>query len=183
MLSASLSKIINIVLYQVGWFSCVLGAAYGFPLSGALGAFALVLLHLLLTDTRKAEIQLAICSCLIGVVIDSLQQAAGLFTFKADPLWPLWLPLWIFVVWAQFATLFRFALHWLSGRYLLGAFLGGLGGPLAYWGGIRLGAASFGDSPLITLVVLAFVWAGVTPLLLWSRQKLASAEGCYRRFF
>lgn len=183
MLSESLSKVINIVLYQAGWFSCVLGAAYGFPLGGALGAAALVGLHLLLTDARKAEIQLAFCACLIGVLVDSLQQAAGLFTFKTDPRWPVWLPLWVFVIWAQFATLFRFALHWLSGRYLLGAFLGALGGPLAYWGGIRLGAASFGDNPLFTLVVLAVVWAGVTPLLLWTRQKLASAEGCYRRFF
>jgi hypothetical protein len=183
MLSASLSKVINIVLYQTGWFSCVLGASFGFPLSGALGAVALVGLHLLLTDARKTEIQLIFYACLLGVVVDSLQQAAGLFSFKADPRWPLWLPLWVFVIWAQFATLFRFALHWLSGHYLLGACLGALGGPLAYWGGMRLGAASFGDNPLFTLVVLAAVWAGMVPLLLWIRQKLASAEGCYRRFF
>jgi hypothetical protein len=183
MLSTSLSKVINVVLYQLGWFSCVLGAAYGFPLSGVLCAFALVVLHLLLTDNRKAEIKLLLSACLLGVLLDSLQQATGLFTFKDDPSWPLWLPLWVFVIWAQFATLFRFALHWLARRYVLGALLGALGGPLAYWGGIRLGAASFGDRPLLTLVVLAVVWAGVTPLLLMIRQKLASAEGCYRRFY
>jgi hypothetical protein len=182
MLSVSLSKIINIVLYQVGWFSCVLGAAYGYTFSGALAAAVLVMLHLYLTDNRKAEIQLVSFACLLGVLIDSLQQSAGLFFFKVDPRWPLWLPLWVLVVWAQFVTLFRFALHWLSGRYLLGALFGALGGPLAYWGGIRLGAASFGDSPLLTLAVLAVVWSGVTPLLLWSRQKLASAEGYYRLF-
>ena len=182
MLSASLSKTINIVLYQLGWFSCVLGAAYGFPLGGALGAAALVGLHLVLTDARKAEIKLISSACLLGVLVDSSMQAIGLFTFKKDPSWPLWLPLWVSVIWGQFATLFRFALHWLSGRYLLGALFGALGGPLAYWGGIRLGAASFGDSPILTLVVLAVVWAGVTPLFLWGRQKLSSAEGGYRRF-
>lgn len=183
MLTASRSKIINIMLYQVGWFSCVLGAAYGFPLGGALGAAALVGLHLVLTDDRKVEIKLVLSACLLGVLVDSLQQATGLFTFRKDPLWPLWLPLWVFVIWGQFATLFRFALHWLCGRYLLGALLGAVGGPLAYWGGIRLGAASFGDRPLLTVVVLTVVWAGVTPLLLFLRQKLASTEGCYRRFF
>ena len=183
MLSPTLSKIINVVIYQVGWFSCVLGAALGFPLSGAVGALALVAVHLLLTDSRKAEIQLLLATCLLGVVVDSLQQAAGLFTFKTDPRWPLWLPLWVFVIWAQFATMFRFALHWLAGRYLLGALFGALGGPLAYWGGIRKGAATFGDNPLMTLLVLAFVWSMVTPLLLWLRDKLARTEGCYRRFF
>ena len=183
MLSPTLSKIINVVLYQIGWFSCVIGAAYGFPLSGALGALSLVALHLLLTDARKAEIQLILIACLLGVVIDSLQQAVGLFTFKTDPRWPLWLPLWVFVIWAQFATLFRFALHWLSGHYLLAALFGALGGPLAYWGGIRLGAADFGDSPWLTLMILALAWALVMPLLLWLRQKLASTEGLYRHNF
>lgn len=182
MLSATQSKIINIVLYQIGWFSCVLGAAYGYTFSGALGAAALVVLHLYLTDNRKAEIQLVSFACMLGVLVDSLQQATGLFAFKTDPRWPLWLPLWVFIIWAQFMTLFRFALHWLSGRYLIGAILGAFGGPLAYWGGIRLGAASFGDSPLLTLVVLAVVWAGVTPLLLLCRQRMANTEGHYRLF-
>ena len=183
MLSTRLSKIINVVLYQIGWFSCVLGAAHGFPVSGALGALALVVVHLLLTDARMAEIRLLLAACLLGVMADSLQQATGLFTFKTDPRWPLWLPFWVFIIWAQFATLFRFALHWLAGRYLLGALFGALGGPLAYWGGIRLGAATFGESPLLTLVILALVWALMMPLLLRLRHKLASAEGCYRCIF
>ncbi len=182
MLSPTLSKIINIVIYQVGWFSCVLGAALGFSLSGAIGAVALLIIHLLLADKRAAEVQLMLAACLLGVVVDSLQQAAGLFTFKADPRWPLWLPLWVFVIWAQFATMFRFALHWLAGRYLLGALFGAIGGPLAYWGGIRMGAATFGDNPQLALMVLAIIWALVMPLLLWLRQKLASTEGGYRRF-
>ena len=180
MLSPTLSKIINVMLYQLGWFSCVLGAAHGYPLSGALGALALMTLHLLLSDDRVGETRLLISACLLGVVVDSLQQAAGLFSFKTDPSWPLWLPLWVFVIWAQFSTLLRFALHWLSGRYLLGALFGALGGPLAYWGGIRLGAAEFGNNPQLALIVLALVWALVMPWLLWLRHKLAGTEGCYR---
>lgn len=181
MFSATLSKIINVLLYQVGWFSCVLGAALGFPISGAVGALALVTIHLLLVDERKTEIKLMLCACLLGVVVDSLQQAVGLFTFRADPRWPLWLPLWVFVIWAQFATLFRFALHWLAGRYLLGALFGAIGGPLAYWGGIRMGAATFGGSPELALISLAVVWALVMPLLLWLNQRFNSAEGQYRQ--
>ncbi len=180
MLSATLSKIINVVLYQLGWFSCVLGAALGFPFSGAVGALSLLAVHLLLADQRKADIQLMLSACLLGIVLDSLQQATGLFTFKIDPRWPLWLPLWVFVIWAQFATLFRFALFWLSGRYLLGALFGAVGGPLAYWGGIRLGAASFGDRPQLTLLILAAVWALVMPLLLWFSRRLGGDEGRYR---
>ncbi|MGM0416620.1 MAG: DUF2878 domain-containing protein [Thermodesulfobacteriota bacterium] len=176
------SKIINVVLYQLGWFSCVLGAALGFPLRGALASLTLVMLHLLLTDARKAEVRLLLTACLLGVVVDSVQQAAGLFTFKIDPDWPLWLPLWVFVIWIQFATLLRYALHWLSGRYILAALFGAIGGPLAYWGGIRIGAASFGRDPQLALMTLALVWGLVMPFLLWVRQKLARSEGRYSWF-
>jgi hypothetical protein len=179
MISTTLSKMINIVLYQLGWFSCVLGAAHNFPVCGALGALALVLVHLLLAQRRKSEVQLLLCACLLGVVIDSTQQALGVFTFKADPDWPLWLPLWIFVIWAQFATLLRYALYWLSGRYFLAALFGLCGGPLAYWSGVRLGAAQFGNNLLYSLLTLALIWALVTPLLLWLSARWNSGEGRY----
>lgn len=174
------TKLINMSLYQLGWFSCVLGAAWGKPLSGAGLALLLLAIHLLLADNRPAELKLFAAACLIGVLVDSLQQASGLFRFRTDPSWSLWLPLWVFVIWAQFASLFRFALHWLKRSYLLGALFGFFGGPLAYWAGIRLGAAEFGHSPELTLAVLAVVWSLVVPLLLWLRQQIDAREGFYR---
>ncbi len=121
-----------------------------------------------------------LAACLLGVIIDSTQQALGLFTFKADPGWPLWLPLWVFVIWAQFATLFHYALYWLKGRTLLAVIFGFFGGPLAYWAGIRMGAASFGENPVATIIVLALVWAIVTPVLLCLSDYLDKEEGVYR---
>lgn len=181
-MSPLMSKAVNFLLYQIGWFGCVLGAAWGYPVSGALLALLLIAVHLLLAESRQAELSLMLCACLLGVLIDSGQQALGVFTFKTDPDWPLWLPLWIFVIWAQFATLFRYALYWLAGRYLLAAGFGLVGGPLAYWGGVRLGAAEFGDNLLFSLVVLALVWALVTPLLFWLSARLGAREGRYRWF-
>ena len=161
-LSPLATKLLNVTIYQVGWFCCVLGTAWGFPITGALSGLLLAGLHLL------------------GILVDSTQQALGLFTFTRDPTWPLWLPLWVFVIWAQFATLFHYGLHWLSGRYLLAAVFGLVGGPLAYWAGIRMGAASFGDNPTLTLVVLAMVWAMVTPLLCRLSDLIDKKEGRYR---
>ena len=121
-----------------------------------------------------------LAACLLGILVDSLQQGFGLFTFTRDPAWPLWLPLWVFVIWAQFATLFHYALHWLSGRYLLAAIFGLVGGPLAYWAGIRMGAASFGDNPTLTVVTLAIVWALVTPLLCRLSDLIDKEEGIFK---
>lgn len=177
--SPAATNLLNIGLYQLGWFSCVLGAAHDAPNLGALCALLLVGLHLLLATSPQAEATLMLGVCLLGVSLDSLQQAFGLLTFKSDPAWTLWLPLWVFVIWAQFATLLHYALHWLAGRYLLAALFGLLGGPLAYWAGVRLGAAAFGSSPLLSLAVLGAVWAGVMPVLVWLGERTAKGRGRY----
>jgi hypothetical protein len=177
-----MSTLINISLYQVGWFCCVLGAAWGYPLSGGLAALALTGLHVVLAEDRQAEIKLMLCALLIGIVVDSGQQALGIFTFKTDANWPLWLPLWVFVIWAQFATLFHFALSWLQNRYLLAALFGGVGGPLAYYAGGRLGAATFPVDITMSLFSLALCWTIVTPLLVLLARQFAPKQlpGRYR---
>ena len=55
-----------------------------------------------------------------------------------------------------------------------------VGGPLAYVSGIKLGAASFGPNPTLSTLVLAVVWACVTPLLLWLSQRGGFQAGRYR---
>lgn len=179
-MSGVTSKLLNFLLYQLGWFCCVLGAAWGYPISGALWALVLLLVHLLLVETPQAELRLVLSACLFGVVIDSSQQALGILIFTPDPGWPFWLPLWVFVIWAQFASLLRFALNWLAGRYLLGAGLGLVGGPFAYWGGVNIGAAEFGENLLVSITSLALVWAMMIPFLLWLRSRIAATEGRYR---
>ena len=69
------TKLLNVTIYQVGWFCCVLGAAWGFPIAGALSALLLAGLHLLLAASWKNEALLMVAACLLGIVVDSLQQA------------------------------------------------------------------------------------------------------------
>lgn len=183
MLSATQSKIINVGLYQLGWFSCILGGAWGHPFIGSFLALFLIAIHLMLAETRKTELMTILCACLLGIVIDSSQQALGVFSLQTDPAWQFWLPLWILVIWSQFATTLSFSLYWLSGRYLLAALFGMLGGPLAYWGGVRLGAAEFGANTLFSIITLSLVWTLVTPLLFWISARLNSQEGRYRNIF
>lgn len=174
------TKLLNVGLYQVGWFCCVLGASWPLPSLGALSALLLTGLHLLLSDKRSNELLRMLIACSVGVSVDSLQQALGVFTFTPDPGWPLWLPLWVFVVWIQFATLFRYGLYWLSGRYRLASALGMLGGPLAYWGGARLGAATLGDNLLFSVLSLVLVWGLVIPAFVWLSDRGGAGEGVYR---
>lgn len=160
------SKLLNLALYQTGWFCCVLGAARDHPWPGAVAATALLLVHVALVTQTRREIGLLVAAALIGGVVDSLQSCFGLLRFQSGHVIGCIAPPWILVMWMQFATLFRFGLAFLSGRYLLGAVLGALGGPFAFWVGERLGAVDFGAPSWRSLLVLGAVWAVATPTLL-----------------
>lgn len=170
------TKLLNFALYQGGWFSCVFGAADGYPWLGAFAAFFLIAVHSTLAADRQAEWVLVLVIGLLGTIVDSFLMSVGIFEYGSGQ-WVSWLcPVWMSVMWMQFATLLRFSIDWLSGRYFLAATLGAIGGPLAYASGIRLGAASFGVSEWVALPTLAIVWAIVTPGLLMLEYKLRPAN-------
>jgi hypothetical protein len=52
--------------------------------------------------------------------------------------------------------------------------LGALGGPLAYWAGVRLDAATFNWPLLPSLLLLAIVWGALMPGVMHLSRRLAS---------
>lgn len=153
------SGLLHFVLYQAGWFACVLGAAHGRPWAGTLAGLALLASHLALIPERRRQARFLLEAGLLGAVVDSAQSCLGLLTFRSGYVAGCLAPPWIVVMWMQFATLYRFGLSFLVGRPVLAACLGAVGGPLAFWAGHRLGAVSFADPPATSLAALAAVWA------------------------
>lgn len=168
---------VNAVGYQAVWAAAVLGAAAGYAAAGPLAAAAFIASQVAIAPNARRELALVGISAGIGLVVDSAQAAAGVFAFQA-PLGPVWLcPPWLLAIWAAFGTTLNGCMRWLKGRPWLGAAVGAVGGPLAYWAGARLGAISL-EVPLATaMVVLAGVWAAVLPLLAgaatWLERKSA----------
>ena len=110
---------VNFLLYQVGWFCCVLGAAWGFPWLGMFVALCLVGLHLWLAADRAMQLKLALVAAGIGLVVDSAQLWGGVFVFQHGIV-VTWLPPpWMSVLWMQFATTFHYSMRWMSRRYVL----------------------------------------------------------------
>ena len=172
-LSPRAAAAINVALYYTGWLACVVGAAAGRWAAGTLLACGLAGVHLALARRRAVELRLMLMVGAIGYAVDSAQTALGLLVFAQGQPLPGMAPLWIGALWVLFAATLRYALCWLSGRPLLGALLGALGGPAAFYAGHRLGAVSFHPSPRLSLSVLAVVWAVLLPLLV----ALATAVG------
>jgi hypothetical protein len=178
-------RLINYLLYQIGWFACVLGAAYARPWLGIALALPLVAAHFWLTTDRAGQIKMAVFATVIGLFVDGTLLGLGVFRFPSGVLVSGLPPLWMSVLWIQFATTFAYCLHWLSGRYALSALLGLFGAPLAFLGGARLGAIEILPPDGIHLLMLGAVWSAAIPVLVYCSDRIQSAGGrpaSYRGF-
>lgn len=169
--------LVNITLYQAGWFALVLGAARGWPWAGVIVASVLLTIHLVLARERVPELLVVAAVGFVGTVVDSAQAFAGVFVFESGYWSYQVVPFWLTVMWMQFATLFHFALRWLSGRYLLAAVLGAAGGPAAYWTGERLGGVIFPMGTRHSVLILAAVWFVILPLCIILADRFKPREG------
>lgn len=157
--------LLNLIAFQIGWFACVLGGAHGWPWLGVLATVAIVALHLYRAARPMMEATLILGSGVLGFFADSLLTGMGLLRFPSGQWHPQFAPYWMAAMWMLFATTLNVSLRWLKSRLGLAALLGAVAGPLAYYGGAKLGGVSFGQ-PLAGLVAVAGVWTLAMPLLL-----------------
>ncbi len=166
-----LRLVLNVIAFQFGWFACVLGAAHDQPWLGSAVVAVLVAVHLATAVRPAVEARLVAAALVIGVVWETLLLAGGWIEYSTGVVWAGVAPLWIVMLWALFAITLNSSLGWLKGRLLVAAVFGAVGGPLAYWGGVRLGALVFVE-PLFAVIALAVGWAVLTPMLVVLAQRL-----------
>jgi Protein of unknown function (DUF2878) len=156
--------IANIVLFQIGWFACVLGAANNLAWIGSLTALAIAVLHVQLAKRSAVELQLLLLVVTLGFAWDSLIASAGLMQFNSGVMLDGLAPYWMAALWLAFATTLNVSMRWMRGRVLIAILFGAIGGPLAYYAGAKLGALSFPD-PVLGLTAQAVGWGLLMPLL------------------
>ncbi len=164
-------KLINFLLFQLGWFACVLGGAYGQPWLGTGIALAIVAVHLARLPRPKGEAVLILAAAGMGLVWDSLLLLLGLLDYPSGILLPNTAPLWIVAMWMLFATTLNSSMGWMQSYRKLSVVLGALFGPLAYYAGARLGGVILVE-PVAAMAALAAGWALLMPLLLTLAQRL-----------
>jgi hypothetical protein len=155
----------NFVLFQAGWFACVLGAAYNRAWVGTAVVAVIVAYHLANAPQPAQESKLVATAVLIGGLWDSALVTLGWVSYPTGTLIAGTAPHWILALWALFATALNVTMRWLKQRMLLAVLLGAVCGPLSYWAAVRFGAVQFVDPPRI-LTALAVGWALIMPALM-----------------
>ncbi len=172
--------IINFILFQIGWFACVIGAAKQMPWLGVVVVFAIVAWHLSQAKNAKPELTLLAIALVIGGLFDQAMLSSGLISYQAHG-WEFLnnpdalgftniVPAWILALWAEFVTLLNVSLKWMRNKHLVAILFGAVGGPLAYIGAEKLGAVTLNNLPA-TYIALGLGWAIITPLLLKLSEK------------
>ena len=169
-----MAKFWNFVLFQAGWFACILGAAHQQVLWAVIGSLAYIVFHVWRSQSPKLELSLLLKVLSFGILTDSLLMYLGFLDFKGAWPSPYLSPVWMWALWLLVASTLNSSLSWLKRKPVLGVVLGAISGPLSYEAGIRLEAANWGSgSQIAGLGLISLVWAVAMPLFFyWDRTSI-----------
>lgn len=164
--SQTARNVINFVLFQAGWFACVL-----YPGLAAVGVVVLLVgFHLVfISQARMSELQFIGAGVVLGGLLDGLWFNTGVLDNGVSGFQLT--PVWILGLWAAFTTTLSHSLSWIGARPWLPFVCAPVAGPFAYWSASKLGAVEMPDLTL-SLAALALGWLVVFPLLLYIRKIL-----------
>lgn len=160
----------NFILFQLAWFACVAGAAYGVPWFGVSVTLLTTAWHLRQSKRAKPEILLMFAVLLVGASFDQVMLLLQLVAYQQHGWSASLVPVWIVALWLAFASTLNLSLAWLQGRYLIAAVFGASGGPLAYFGAQNIGAVTLNGNA--SYIALSIGWAVITPILLYLAKHM-----------
>lgn len=171
--------LMNALLFQLGWFACVLSAAAHVPWAGSTLALLILLWHLTIGPARRGEWLLIGAAALVGIIVDSALARMGWLAFSSGVVVEGISAHWMVALWMIFAATLHHSLSWLRTRLGLACVLGALTGPLSYWAGDRLGALTM--APLDHgMAAVSVAWAIALPALLhtanWIERRAAESS-------
>ena len=164
-------KIINLLLFKVGWVVCVVLGATSYHLWGSVAVAVVALVAVKSSPHPRCTLKFIIATSIIGLIWESALSTFGVLEYYYGQPHADLAPHWIVAMWTLFATTLGSSLVWLNRNLLVAAAFGAIGGPLAFYAGQRLGAANIPNDTL-ALVVLVIGWAILTPSLVWLQNSM-----------
>ncbi|MBX2807078.1 MAG: DUF2878 domain-containing protein [Cellvibrionaceae bacterium] len=153
----------NVLLFQTGWFVCVLFGS----MVGLVATVLILLLHFTLIVEQgkgKREARLLLILLLIGAVLEFDFLIFGILQREDGFLLP---PAWLLCLWVLFATTLNHSLAWLKYKPYATTLLAFFLAPVSYFAGAKLNAdIQLSDSAVKSLGFIGVCWAIFLPLVL-----------------
>lgn len=103
----------------------------------------------------------------VGLLAELFIVVAGLLSFTGTD----YLPYWLVVLWVGFSAMSLVVFGWIGRRYWLGFIAGAVFGPVTYFAGVGLGAATLQAPPWLVGASYSTMWACIMVLILYLIQR------------
>lgn len=163
--------ITNALLFQVGWFVCILCGSFW----AAIFTLSAIVFHFSISRQRLDDLVAVVLAIALGLLHDSLLLHSGHIQFVESTYLP---PLWLISLWALLGIALNHSLVWIYSRPLWSALLGAVGAPLSYLGGVKLSSAEWSSPMLEVLPIIAILWLGILPLHRFLSVRVLSYVRC-----
>ncbi|MCO4821621.1 MAG: DUF2878 domain-containing protein [Flavobacteriaceae bacterium] len=170
-----MKNIINFILFQSLWLSCIIGAAYQNIWPATICLTALMLLFLLPKYKNGNDILFIYTSVTLGFLLDSLLAYTGLIEYKLNFGLTQTAPLWILFLWIGFALTLNHSMSWLLNKPKLGTLFITIGAPLSYFSAEKLNAIKINQT-LTTLLLVSLLWLLVYKIILTINNSIENNQ-------
>ena len=157
----------NAISANIGWFACILGAAWGRHWFGLIVVPILFIIHVMAIERHKIHtiFIVALAAMVIGLLTDTALIMLGTVEPNRSVMPTPLAPLWDLMIWANFSLTLNTSLRFLQKKPLVAAVLGAICAPGTYYAGDRLGALHFSEPVLLGLIWVGVVWLLAMPCL------------------
>ena len=163
-MSPRVFMVFNFISFQSAWL-----VAVNLQQQGLLILIAILIGHFLVSQYRTRDLYTLLCITLIGSLLDLTAAYVGLFAFKEGSL----LPMWLMLLWANFALTFHYSMAWLMRcSLLIQAILGGVFGSLSYFTAHKLGAVDYPLDLSLTIFSLVVIWFLTFPVYVFIARTI-----------
>lgn len=158
--------------YKLAWLGCVVGGGiHGYSIVGSIPMLIWVAAWIWYEkENWKSLLSTTVVAGLYGVFVDSLLVLTGVMIFAEHFNFGIPTPFWMVTLWLGFGALVEKSFNRLYNRWVLCALIGIIGGPMAYLGGVEMGAVSLGVSKELFIIWVGLEWLVAMPLLTWYSQ-------------
>lgn len=163
------AKLFNIAAFNLLWLGCVIGQ----------NDFLWVIVPLLasylwfIVSNKMTTLSSIVLPAALGIFADSFLTLTGIFQFEDAP---VLIPLWLMVLWLGFSSTLSQSLALFGKNKWIAACAGAVAFPFNYGVGEKLGAVSFGETYLTSVLVLALLWALLLPLCFYISDGLLNTQ-------
>ncbi|MDG1752333.1 MAG: DUF2878 domain-containing protein [Thalassotalea sp.] len=141
--------LLNLLAFNFSWLGLVLIGNTAIPF-----VLLWLLVHIYKSKQRIAELKLIISVTIIGVCLDSVLVALGVFIFSESYM----LPIWLIVLWSAFSGTIAHSLNFLTTNKKLQFIVGFIFPPFSYLAGASLSKVELGYKAITTYFILAPLW-------------------------